>query len=387
MTRRTRIRLLWLLAALIVLCVLVPLRLNLLVDVKHGTAAGAVVSYIRFTAGVLIVLIVPAIVVLIGIGLLERPGRWGLADRTLGAYRYEAPLDQAAKWRPIDWSALFSANFKRIAAIPVVAAIVGMIFLAVWQVFQNLPSTRDDETLAMAVLAPLAIARGLFEIATYLALMILCTLLARQIAYRPGRWRMVFAVWTIVGLGLMAAAAIASDFLQYAINDGGFRRVTPDDYCQLIQPGCSENQGPLGILDDPTVMDDYGWIRLTLTEAASICLISFFSALALLVAARSSLPAALAVPATVLAGLVIYNRYAAPWAYIRDYDSFVGDRILGSLTYDFLFHVVSGSVVSATVLAAFAISMAWMIFAWQDDCPPGPHTAGTASPTAGKGRR
>jgi len=210
--------------------------------------------------------------------------------------------------------------------------------------------------------------------AALVAMAVLCALLSRRIRLRPARWLVVAPVWAFVGLGLMSVAALGSDFLQATLNNRAFRRMTPDDYREMIDPHArAADYDALDILDHPSVMDGYGWWQMTLAESVFICLIAITAALMLRISASTRLPAAAAVPAAVLLLLILYCQWVAPWVLIIDYDNFVGDRILGSVAYDLVFLFFNSSPVSATVFAAYGISIALFFKLWPADGTSGQH--------------
>ena len=354
MTRKYRIRLLWLLTALVGVSVLGPLVLStFLGDRRLSGLVADILGPVFMVAGALSLFCIPAIVVLLVMGVLERRGRWGLADRTLGTYRYDPPAEQAAKWQPVDWLMLCARNVRAIAAIPVAYA---LYLLVTSLLFELLFGDRGEENWQIALLIANLVIGGILEFAALLALIALLVLLESRVALQPRRWRWVGVIWVSLGLALMLLAAVFSDQLQWLVNGDALRRVTPDDFHELMYPGSKKGDFPI---------PGYDWVTLTLVEAAFICLIGVTSAAVLRICATSSWPSEITVPVTILALLTVYCQWAAPYALIWDYDIFIGDRILGSLAFELMLFFFTSSEVAALVLAAYAAAMAWMFEIWQ----------------------
>jgi hypothetical protein len=311
----------------------------------------------------------PALLVLLAMGWIERRRSHGKGPGRFAAYR----INDASGLAPgrIDWTGVAEDYKGRIAGTACAYGAYALVNLLVRNTME-LPKEIEPTGFAVVVIVSLFILFALTKCMFFLAAPILVALVARRVAARPARWLAVALVWAGTGLGAMVLVALNEDTIRRVANNNEYHRITPDDFReQICTPNTPECFPTLDILDNPHIFDAYGWERMILTEVLTLCLIAFAAALVLrLTAPASRHLAAAAVPMTIVAGLWLYCQFAAPWAFVIDWDTFVGDRILGTLSYEFALLIFVFDPFGAMTLGAYALSMYLMTRWWPAPTQP-----------------
>jgi hypothetical protein len=213
------------------------------------------------------------------------------------------------------------------------------------------------------------------------SILILLDRLSLAIAADRRRAAVVAFVWVSIGLASIAVATYASDYIQTAYNDDAYRRIDPDNFVARIGIGEGTGRDELRILDNPEAFDNYTWRQIIAREVAFTVLMAVAAAIAMrLASSRRPMLGALAVPLVLAVLLVIYVDVVAPWAYVLDYDVFVGDNILGSVAGSaFVFSPFLSDPVGGAVVFLYVVSIAVMVRCWRPKAEDSKAAAATAA--------
>lgn len=309
-------------------------------------------------AGMLAAFCTPVLFFRLLVRWVEKPGAYGLADRTFRNYREGASGDKD-RW-PVNWSLWIDDHHRWLAC----ATLVYGILLPLISINIDWYPGSSDFTLwrkaALLLFWGISIAA---KIVCLLCLMLLLSAIARRVHDRLNRWRTIAVAWATAGLALMGTSAIFGKSIQSAINNEATRRMDPDNFRDMIDAHfLDEGADPLAILDHPAALDNYTWSNMLAAEAIAICIIALIAALVLRAAAKRSWRySGVLVVAAIALPTVVYAFALVGWSAIFDYDIFIGDNILGALSIEYAFVIFPFDEVAAFVLSCYAALMSWQI--------------------------
>jgi len=168
-------------------------------------------------------------------------------------------------------------------------------------------------------------------------------LLAKAVIREPRRARVVGLVWLCLGLSIYAIVAINYDYVVSITNNPSYKRVSP------LEPGILNAQ--------------ISWIQMTFTELLFLCLMSLGGA-GIFYLRRKGGPAVSTALIIFFLGvsLFVYCWIAAPWAFVYDFDNFIGDMVLGSVAGNLFF--------GSQTVYAYSVSISVMVAIWKPWRPP-----------------
>jgi len=195
-----------------------------------------------------------------------------------------------------------------------------------------------------------------------LCLPILVYLIAERVAERPSRWRTAAIVWVTAGFSSVAVVSSLALKISQASSNAAYWRLWPTDESERARIHLSS-------VDAGHFDDGWGVGQIVGRELVAVIVIALLSSLVLRVAAGLSPSiAAAVVPTTIFLLLAVYVAIT-PWAFVMDYDFFVGDSILGATFGDLLLLPVPMDPVSGVALGVAATSMGGLLLAWGGPIP------------------
>jgi hypothetical protein len=188
------------------------------------------------------------------------------------------------------------------------------------------------------------------------SLPVLFILMAERVAERPERWRQATAVWTILGGAIVLITATRAGAVSERISNAAYTRLWPTSSSDSVRihldelGGFGDSWTPTGIVARELIVVVVAAVvcGLTLRRCARPGIVAW---------AGAAIPVA---AVTVLAGYAIVT----PWAFILDYDFFVGDSVLGGTLFELLAFPAPADPIGAMAIGVAALSMGGLLLAW-----------------------
>ncbi len=180
------------------------------------------------------------------------------------------------------------------------------------------------------------------KIITVLGLPVLLKLLVARTTEQPDRWKRSFVVWSAVGVvSVLGLSLVRADFATLSNSTSTWANYPggPDPHT--------------GFSAAPSLA------ALLVREVIAVVIIA---AAAAWLSKRSKAPVFTVSAATLL--ILCGYLLLAPWAFVLDYDTFVGDTMLGATFGEVLFLVTPFDGFGALALSASALVMTSQILAW-----------------------
>lgn len=188
------------------------------------------------------------------------------------------------------------------------------------------------------------------------SLPVLFILVTERVAERPARWRQATASWAILGAAIVSTTAALMEAVSERIGNAAYHRLWPTTSSDADQNHLDELGGFGG-----------GWTPtgIVVRELIVVAVAAVVCGLTLRRCARSGAVAwaGAAVPLAAMTVLVGYS-IVTPWAFVMDYDFFVGDSVLGGTLFELLFFPTPADPIGAMALGAAALSMGGLLLAW-----------------------
>ncbi len=187
------------------------------------------------------------------------------------------------------------------------------------------------------------------------SLPILFILMAERIAERPQRWRATTVIWAAAGISMVGVVARRAESASEAISSVAYYRLWP-----------TRVTGPIEVHLDNIGAPWNGWTpaEIVAREMVTVVILATITSLVLRRCATTEpMLAGIAAPAAVMTVLIIY-RISTPWAFILDYDFFVGDTLIGATIGELLFFPAPFDPVAGIGIGIAALSMGGLILSW-----------------------
>ncbi len=166
------------------------------------------------------------------------------------------------------------------------------------------------------------------KIGTIVAMFFLLAGFARRFADTEAGWRRWWqSVATLVATtsATVVLTFVNHDFVQKGVNNSAYRRMSPDDFHEVMYAGLTK------VGDGPDFYPNFLNPNILVTELLAVVVTVIASFGTIWLFRRRPQRAAVFTPVVIFASLWIYGSVFAPWAYIPDYDFFVGDMVLGAM--------------------------------------------------------
>lgn len=225
--------------------------------------------------------------------------------------------------------------WRAIPFVPICYGVVGF-FLLIMYAFGYGWENSDTPSYVGVFQIFLQFLAVLLKLGTIFAMLFLLAEFARYFADPKNGWR---RWWQSVVTMITTTSATAlltflnHDFVQKGTNGPPYKRISPDDFREIIYIG------PIANHDGSDFYPNFLNPNILITELLAVVftVIASFGTIWLL--RHQPRWATVITPLVIFACLWIYGDVFAPWAFIVDYDFFVGDMVLGAMTGEFMFVV------------------------------------------------
>ena len=183
----------------------------------------------------------------------------------------------------------------------------------------------------------------------------LLVLVIQRIDDKPRRASIACGVWVVLGVGVIS---LTRAFVEHLSELEGGIRLWPVRGGQpnerALERSSMLEAGPRADWNPPTIF----W-----TEVVFIVILGLVvSSLMVLLRRRSPMAAM----SSIVIGYLIIAGYnaVAPLAFALDFDTYVGDVLLGSIFMDLTFFFVPTDFIAASAISAAMASMVWLLWLW-----------------------
>lgn len=198
-------------------------------------------------------------------------------------------------------------------------------------------------------------AAWIFKIATVPSIPVLIYLLAERIAERPTRASLSAFIWATLGSVLILVMSRYGAVVSERVSNVASWRIWPG---QPLSVSETEALDEIGVLQNLPTVNEIVW-----REVIVVVLIALLVGGAFRLCTAAPKAAVGLVPITVFGSLVAYKA-TTPWAFIIDFDFFIGDMLLGAMLAELMFAFAPFDPLGAIGLALASFTMSSMILAW-----------------------